>query len=336
MARDGWVLALYQAADPDRGFTQSLARTAFLVSPTGERFKVVDVEEVGWIHLEHWRPGASRARATFGGYAEGWASSAGTGWLDLTSGRLEADKGAPEGSLQGLSARGEEVWFSSSGRVTLVGDSRRTVRTPKWLGSYGLDPSRTQLLLSDLGVVEVVDLESEEVTSVVVPESCRAAAWYDEVSVLLRCKREQIRAWVDGSGRYKELGNAVGRRDIFGGVNVRDGVVALSVSVPDDLHSESCSGQVVLWRNGELTRVPSFGPGEYPGAVSSVRAFGGRLYLGAEQWCTFGEEEPLEELAIYDPAAGSLQVLFPVVGEPNETKRQSIGAVTSWTIARSG
>lgn len=348
LAEEGWLLSVYQVGEESRGEWPESVGTLFLSSPTGESYRLADVD-AEWIELHYWQPGSDRARVTFASDSEGLPSDHTTGWLDVLSGAVVADeRSIGFADFLGFAADGSEVWYSFETFTVVRPDGGVT----EFLAEGGagqtavLNPAGTHVAIEseDDGEIVLVDIDgqaSEVVDLGAAGDDCRAVGWLSDDAVLAQCEEGASRVTVVGGVVSAEpLGDALaGLYAHQGGINAGEEAVVLSFLAMAELEAdpglEACAPPAGVWVNGDLVEVPAFGPSGKR-AVGTRASHGGVIYLGGEYICSFGEDAPLEELVRFDPATGEISTVLPIIsfgGSPADGGT-AIGAVVSWTIAR--
>ena len=192
-ASEGWSLALVTPAYRVDGSTeeQSATTSLYLLSPTGDRYKVLDLPEnmpMMVNQLVHWEAGAPQVWIdTFTqdgvhGYA----------WLDLRTGELTGAPGPTPGAAWiGLAANGSTIWDADGVYYVVAPDGTTTSQTAAATLSRRMtptmDPTRTYLF----GDAGMLDLETGRVQPVIGAGAdvgaCNVDGWLDDTHPMLRC-----------------------------------------------------------------------------------------------------------------------------------------------------
>lgn len=345
-ATPGWVLTtqrpVYLSGDPVTD-SDPTAHVVDLVSPTGERYRVVDLPTDRWTAVVRWDAGSTQALVrTSGGDGRDQGAT-----LDLTTGALTPLDGLDEVSgYVGRTGQGLDLWTTYTGDV-LVHDGQSVVRQLQPVDDAVID--RTGLLLAgtgpvpgadagdgDPGVPVVVDVRTGAVTAVPAADTCRPFGWSGS-EVLLTCWEitpEGPRA--TGSLRYDTATPGAAPRalavegDIVGptgrGAELPDGRVVAT----GDPYLECTDGWgVVDPAAGTFTRGPL--PGDRTPSV--VDALDGAVYLTTVDQCS-GDGGPLD-LHRVDLATGATVELSGVPGTTDlPPDAVWISAMTSWVVGR--
>lgn len=347
-ATPGWVLTTYQpvhvGGDTGTG-SGPTAHVLDLVSPTGERYRVLDLPADRRTTLARWDAGSMQALvlADRADRADQGAT------LDLTTGRLTPLDGLDEVSgYVGLTGQGLDLWTTDAGDV-LVHDGARVVQELPPVHDAVID--RTGLLLAgtgpvpgadagdgDAGAPIVVDVRTGAVTTIPADDTCRPFGW-SGTEVLLSCW--EITA--DGprataSLRYDTAMPTAGVRgltvegDIAGptgrGVELPDGRVVAT----GDPHLECTDAWgVVDPAAGTFTR----GPGVDGRTPSLLDVVGGAVYVQTLEYCS-GGGTPVD-LHRVDLATGATVELSGVPGTRDLPPGATwISAMTSWVVGTPG
>ena len=296
----GWVLASYAPRWIDGPPT---AEVVLAVSPEGQRFAVARFEIPagdGWVeHVPVAWDGGSTAVVQVVQHvlADGSEMTEATGYaeLDLASGSLG---GAADPDLGG----------AVDGRPPTVGpDGRSVTSQAAYADRYTLDPGEP---------------DSREVAYGVPGRLCAAVGWLDAAGLLADCIDEGAlgddgvprpdthhllyRVEVDG-GSPQQLGELPADGPFpfaFGGVWVRDGVVAFSSVEAPVL---GCFTGVDAWVDGSIQPVQR--PSERGENFFEVRASGGLVYVEATGGCS-GDEVP-RSVTLHDLEGGTTVDLLP-------------------------
>lgn len=320
----GWVLASYAPRGIDGPPT---AEVLLAVSPEGQRFAVARFEIPagdGWV--EHvpvaWDGGPTAVvQVVQHVLAGGSETTDATGYvdLDLASGSLggaaEPDLGAVDGYAPAVGPDGRSVTSQAA-----------------YADRYTLDPGEP---------------DSREVAYGVPGGLCSAVGWLDATSLLADCIDEGAladdgvpapdarhvlyRVEVDG-GSPQQLADLPADGPFpssFGGVWVRDGVVAFSsVEAP----VRGCWTGVDAWVDGAIQPVQR--PSERGENIFVTRAFGGLVYVEATGGCS-GDEVP-RSVTLHDLERGTTVDLLPAPAgtwvEPADDGAW-LRTLTGWVLA---
>jgi len=225
-AAAGWTLGIYRPVRPtDDGSVDVVRNTLVLASPTGERYRVLELPRDREVELVRWVAGQTRALVTVAEVDESGTHDPVRGWLDLRSGELRLDPGAvgtPDGecpaqiSYELTDADGDEVWRVRYCQTGGGGASELVVQQPdgtlvrrvalndaSW--EAPVDPSGRYVVTQpdepaarDHEAV-LVDLATETRTTLsfgVGPErTCGFVAWRSEAALVVACRVAGEPAW---------------------------------------------------------------------------------------------------------------------------------------------
>lgn len=192
-ATPGWVLTTvrptYFAVDGDTDSAPT-AHVLDLVSPAGERYRVLDLPQETSVEVARWVAGTGEALVTM----VGGAGPAGAARLDLRTGTLTPLDGLGDASSYlGRTADGLDLWAEPTGTVQ-VHDGRSVVRELPQVGAPVVDSVGARLAGDGEAGTVVVDVATGSVTPVPPPASsdCHAVTWSGS-QLLLTC-------WENGGG----------------------------------------------------------------------------------------------------------------------------------------
>lgn len=205
-AQPGWVLTVHvpssaaeDEVDPGLlGDTEGLTwvrvgAALFLVSPAGERYKLLDLDLDTPLQVVHWTAGADRALVRVGSWSGGEATP---GWLDLRTGEITPLTTQILGTLIGVTPDGSSVWqgLANGNGIDVVelgpdgavvhrwpdlGDAYEPLLSPSGSLVALAGPGGMRLLtLADGGIRLLEDSESE---------SCQPVAWPSETEMFVWC-----------------------------------------------------------------------------------------------------------------------------------------------------
>ncbi|MGY4644379.1 hypothetical protein [Cellulomonas sp. URHB0016] len=353
----GWVLAVYEPEPvaPEGEDLPVVEHTAVLVSPAGDRYRVVDLPLDTEVHLLHWEAGSTTAvvsRSRMDDDSDGDARAV----LDLTTGTMTAEDvgiaGSDDGELsyQGMTADGAELWASSIGEGPAADLYRRTadgavdaVGTIRLTGTL-LDPTGHWMVTGIEGVpdeFQIVDVVHGGDTAFgfgVPGKSCEVVGWLEPGALLVECSDPQ-----QDSDPVPHLSSTLFRVDFAGGVPratelkrfaddepspvpwsgapLGDGRAAFSTAGRGD---DRCQAGVDVWDGHAV--VPLEGGGD--AAFVNV-AVGSVVYVEAAPSCGPASQA---HLTVHDLASGTSMVLAPEVGPTADVAKWLLGLRT-WAVA---
>jgi hypothetical protein len=355
----GWVLTIYRSEPwPEEEFTESpdsSVHTVVLVSPAGDRYRVVDLPTDTAVTLLDWHAGATTAVVQVD-----WAGDLGSGQepravLDLATGTLTpTDLGLPDADggpfYWGVASDGAELWsvgIADEGHTTDL--YRRTAAgAVQTVGHVGypalLDPTGRWLVTASPGaedrftLVDVVRGGEKELGFGVPGRWCHVVGWIDAGSLLTTCADPEPDAVypanpnatlyrVDVSGgaaRASELTRFADDEPfpaMWSGAALADGRVAFATV---ERGGDACEAGVSLW-DGDAV-VPVQGAGD---TAFTVSVAGGALFVAARPFC---QEEGGTDLTVHDLAAGSSVLLAPHPASPAGGPEWRVGLRT-WRVA---
>ncbi|MBO3089134.1 hypothetical protein [Cellulomonas dongxiuzhuiae] len=349
-ATPGWVLTTqrpsYFSGDPVAASAPS-AHVLDLVSPAGERYRVLDLPNDRWVSVVRWEAGSTQALVTTSEKGDNRVAT-----LDLLTGGMTLLDGLTGGIEHvGRTGDGLDLWSSYDDDDVLVHDGQRVVRRLPAVRDGVLDRSGALLAGTgpapgadagdgDPGSPLVVDVATGGVTVVPAPadDTCVPFGW-SGTEVLLTCWEitpEGPRS--TGSLRYDTATPGVAPRtlavegDIEGplgrGVELADGRVVVG---GDPFLECTAAWGVVDPAAGTFTRGPEPPAGRIP---LSVDAIDGAAYVTTGTQCT-GDGGPVD-LHRVDLATGATVLLS---GLPDTTDLPPdaswISTMTSWTVGTS-
>jgi hypothetical protein len=337
----GWVLTTYrstpQVVTAD-DVPAPVVHTVVLVSPTGDRYRVVDLPLDLRVSLLHWDAGSTTALVATQSDQGDPAGEAPRAVLDLATGQittstddLPASFRTPGATPQylGRAQDGAELWTVSTGgngsdlyrivdgaaprRVAAIGGRSVLDETGRWLAAEAPGASGPG---TSFVVVDAVTGAVAEHSYGVDGKACDVVGWTGTTSLLATCSDPST---ADGSehlnsvlihvdlsaGRTTPVGPFAADEALpwsWRGVELPDG--ALAVAMVD--HEGTCAQGVSRWDGQALVPLPGVGGGEGSWDVSG--SGGGVLYLDAYTYC---DGSVGRRLVAYDVAAGSSVELAP-------------------------
>lgn len=332
-ATPGWVLTTqrptYLAADFSDGVT---AHVLDLVSPAGERYRVLDLPPELRIDVARWTAGEPEALVVVG--TDGTAPP-GPARLDLRTGELTPLAGLPEFATHlARTPDGTDLWADGDGRV-VVHDGSGVVADLGVVEGPAVDRAGTRVAGRDGDRRPVVvDVATGEVTAVPAGTECWPGAWRG-VDLLLSCMSdpeanpvpERVVRWdADAGGDVVEVDvTGVDSLPPVGGVEVGDGRVATMYSP----YADCSEGWGLLdVDTGVLTPVPTAEGEDY----FRFRAAGRSLYVQAMTIC-IGDAAP-SRLLRYDVGTGESVELatLPAAGELPAGAQVWLTGMSSWVV----
>lgn len=352
----GWVLAVYRS-QPYPGFDEEpvvVRHTVVLVSPAGERYRVVDLPPASSVQVVDWVAGATTALVHVvepGGGAGG--APRGRAVLDLRSGTVTAagtDSGAVGDTYLGRSAGGAEIWVSTTEltndvhrvddggpqRIGVVGQWPSVDPTGRWLVATapGTGSSAGSFTLLDL----VGDGGGARETGLA-GRGCDVVGWLDGADVLLVCSDSTT----DEPRSFESAHPALWRWDVVGGgtpehltdlrtgdpypwsgASVRPGVLALGAG---QVGTDDCGVGAYTW-DGSFTLLQA--PTDRLENTFLTRSRGGDTYVESSLGCS-GDAAPAE--VTLHRADGTSTVLAPVPPPTTDVPEWASGVVT-WAVGR--
>ena len=197
-ASTGWVLAVHRPAwlpvDDSADERTVVANVVYLVAPTGERYRLLDLPLEPRTDVLHWRAGDTRALVAT---TQADGSMPRPGMLDLRDGTL-TPVSTPESSwYAGTTASGSHLWVTDTGdeprtRLVETDDSGAQIDRGPSGDVVHLDPTgrRVAWLRPDTSGTTVLDLQTGERHDVLPmdrPWPCRPVSWVDATQLLLTC-----------------------------------------------------------------------------------------------------------------------------------------------------
>lgn len=334
-AAPGWVLTTqWPTYLSDQLEGTATAHVLDLVSPDGERYRVLDLPLDLRIDLARWTAGELEALVVVGPDGEG-AAVAGPARLDLRTGELAALAGLPEFSRYlARTPDGADLWDGGDSRV-LVHDGSDVVRVLGVVGDPVVDGTGTRVAGRDDDLRPVVvDVATGEVTAVPAGTECWPGAWRG-ADLLLSCMSdpdeypvpERLVRWdADAGGDVVEVDvTGVDSLPPGGGAEVADGRVATMYSP----YAECSDGWGLLdVDSGVLTPGPRDAEEDY----FLLRASGQSVYVQAMTICR-GDAWPTRLLRHDVVTGGTVELASaPDHGEvPDGGQRWMLG-MSSWTV----
>jgi len=360
----GWVLTIYESkpASFDGGDPPLVAHTVVLVSPTGDRYRVVDLPLDQAVYLLRWDAGSTTAvvsRSRMYDDLDGDTRAV----LDLTTGTMTATEvglshygGGP--FYVGRAADGAELWTTGTstdsvtsdvyrrtddGSVTLVGGMGITALldpTGRWLvnevwGSggttFGEDVDRLALL-------DVVHGGSTEFDYGVPGKSCAVVGWIEPGALLTVCSDPEQ----DGDP-VPQMNATLFRLDVSDGSSHATELKRYADDEPDPVPwsgaalgdgrvafstgergYDGCMAGVEVWDGDRAV------PLQDGGDMAFVKAaVGGVVYVEAAPSC---QEALQTDLTAHDLASGSSTVLAPELAPTADVAEWAVGLRT-WAVA---
>ncbi|MGY4644385.1 hypothetical protein [Cellulomonas sp. URHB0016] len=362
----GWVLTTYRStwASADASETEHVVgHTVVLVSPTGDRYRVVDLPPEQSVTLVRWAAGATTAVVLVHGVDE---DGQGTGEvtrevLDLTTGTLtpedfgdgvHAGRGYPPGYL-GLTADGAELWTVATSTDAVTSDVYRRTDdgAVEMVGGMGtvalLDPTGRRVVTEvwgsqdRLALIDVVHGGSTELDYGVPGMSCDVVGWAGTDSLLAVCtdpttgddlwNRPNATLFrvdvADGSAHATELTHLADDGPVpqsWSGATPSDGGVVFPMV---ERGEDACWSGVSRWDGDAL--VPVQGAGSHQDNAFQVTAVGGVVHVQAASGCS--DASP-SELTAHDLTSGDSVPLAPEPAAPDDGGRW-ISGLESWAVA---
>ncbi|WP_456786120.1 hypothetical protein [Cellulomonas sp. P5_C5] len=339
----GWVLAVYESRPS--GADVAVANSVVLVSPAGERYRVVDLPLDRSVTLAAWTAGDPTALVSVASSPGGERLSART-FLDLTTGTLTPDEqGLPvDATYQGLSPDAVEVWTSPGDPLGTLWEVGPVGAEPLGAvsgdpGTFLIGPGGFAVTENEPGFIGVVDLRGGRLHQYdygVPGASCEPVGWVDERIVLATCwdaggdpqsADSHPSLWGIEFSETNRIGLKVG--DLvagdpwpqpWSGRFVRPGVVAFAAGTID-LHG--CVDGVSTWEAGVFTQVE--GRGDRGENVFSVRVGEAQdVYVESSPGCS-GDAAP-RQLTVH-PSDGGSTLLAPV---PADDGTSWAAGLSSW------
>lgn len=342
----GWVLTTqrpsYFSGDPVTA-SEPTAHVLDLVSPSGERYRVLDLPIDGWVPIVRWEAGQTHALVTT--ISEEGENQAAT--VDLLTGVITPLDGAVGVSDHvGRTGDGLDLWSSYDNEV-IAHDGQRVVRRLPAVSQAVLD--RTGSLLAGTGPVPgadpgdgdpgspiVVDVVTGSVTVVPTPadDTCQPFGW-SGTEVLLTCWEITPDGPVaTGALRYDTASRDRAPRDLVLDGDV-DGPLGRGWELPD--------GRVVVAGDPALECAESWGVvdpaagtftrGPAPAGRTAiwVEAVAGAAYVSSGGQCS-GDGGPAE-LHRVDLDTGEMVELYGMPGTTGLPEGASwISATSSWVV----
>ncbi|GIG20690.1 hypothetical protein Cch01nite_14140 [Cellulomonas chitinilytica] len=354
----GWVLTIHRPEVPwdGRGLQPGPVRhTVVLVSPTGDRYRVVDLPLDRSVTVLHWDAGSTTAVVTIfgtGGLAEGSEARA---ELDLTTGTLTptpVDLGEYAGGPHyvGLAADGAELWSTATSTDAYTADVYRrtddgTLELVGGMGMLAVLDAEGKWLATDDGldggfaILDVVHGGRTELDFGVPGRSCDVVGWAEARSLLALCadadpegmdyppRRNATLYRVDVSGastRTTELQRFPDDEPypaMWRGSSLGDGRVAFEMV---SRGGDACLAGTSLWDGARVVPLQDGGD-----TMFSTAAVGGVVFVAAQPSC---QEAGRTDLTAYDLASGSSVVLAPEPAPTVDVPEWAIGLET-WAVA---
>lgn len=353
----GWVLTVYRSERPaaDGQDPDVVVHTVVLVSPEGERYRVVDLPLDTAVSLLRWDAGSSEAVVRIEWVGQPAAESVPRAELDLVTGALTptpVDLGEYGGGpyYEGLTADGAELWSTATSTDAATSDVYRRTDDGalSLVGGVGthrplLDPTRTRIAASiwqDDAAFTVIDVEDGHRTELdygVPGKQCDVVTWLDADALLVRCAVERVvddhlvtedvtlhRLDITGaSTRVIELRSFADDEPIpshweGAGLGGGRGVVRVFLQADD-----GCTASAAVWDGASLVPLPGVPPGHV-----EVAAVGGIAYVVSTGTC---HEAAPARLTAYDVGAGTSWVVAP---EPAATGDVPwVAGLRTWVVA---
>lgn len=331
-ATPGWVLVVQKPVPgPGAGSSQEpTAHVLDLVSPAGERYRVLDLPTGTEVSLAHWVAGADEALVTTDGSRPAR--------LDLRTGQIVPVDGLEQAQYVGRSADGLDLWQDFGGGI-VAHDGRAVVRElPDVRSFFGesavLDATGARMAGDDDGGLVVVDTGTGAVTPMPDQDgrTCVAIGW-DGADLLASC------GTADGSGDWGlrqwnarpdsvpvelEVAGTVGRQP-QPGARVADGLHAVLTSSD----GEFADGWGLLDVDaGTFTPVATTGRA----GLVRVRTAGSSVYV----WRQGPMDRPSSsDLSRYDADAAATVELVGLPDGSGSVADAWITGPTSWAVGAS-
>ncbi|MGY4644381.1 hypothetical protein [Cellulomonas sp. URHB0016] len=356
----GWVLTVYRSTAPQPGEFQELpgseTNTVVLVSPDGDRYRVVDLPTSMSLSLLRWHAGSTTAVLYVGWDGDYGSGAEARAVLDLTTGEVTPTdlglghfNGGP--LFHGVTADGAELWSTGTSTDSYTSDVYRrtddgTLELVGGMGSWAvLDPTGQRLAtdfdgLSTLAVIDVVNGGRTDLDVVAPEQRCQVVSWIRTDALLAVCADLDLGGGgpsdrprdvslsridiADGSANLTELRRFADDEpypDVWGhgAAPLVDGRVALVMKEPA---GDGCDAGVSIWDGRALT------PLQDGGSVNVV-AVGGSVYVESAPSC--GGLTPTT-LTVHDLASGASTVLAPPPAPTGDVPAWSTG-LWSWVPA---
>lgn len=296
----GWVLTLYRS-QPAGDDGAPAVHTVVLVSPAGERYRVVDLPVDPPVHLLRWDAGSTTAVVTI-------PSTDGSGYggvprveLDLATGTLTPTPvdlfeygGGP--FYEGLTADGAELWTTATSTDAATSELFRRTDDGALVSVGGigigmlLDPTRTRAVTDaypdeGFAVLDVMEGGRTNLDFGVPEKRCEVVSWVDASSLLALCAQRTLegvaftyadaalyRVDVEGSAtratEVAQFADDDAMPDMWNGVGLGDGRAAFPMV---GRGASTCPVGVMTWDGEALTSlVDGPGTGWRVGALDDV------------------------------------------------------------------
>ncbi|GCD20816.1 hypothetical protein CTKZ_23780 [Cellulomonas algicola] len=353
----GWVLTVYRS-QPYPGFDEEpvvVRHTVVLVSPAGERYRVVDLPPTSSVQVVDWVAGQTTALVhVVASDGEPSGAARGRAVLDLRTGTVTpagAGVGAADDTYLGRSADGAEIWTSSAGLANDVhrvddGSARRIGVVGQW---PSLDPTGRWLVAtapgtgSSAGSFTLLDLGGDgggARETGLAGLGCDVVGWLDAADVLLVCSdsttdelptsesaHPALWRWDVVAGGTPEHLTDLRTGDPYpwpGGSWVRPGALALGAG---EVGTDGCGVGAYTW-DGSFTLIQA--PTDRLENTFLTRSQGGDTYVESSPGCS-GDAAPAE--VTLHRADGTSSVLAPVPPTTTDVTQWASGVVT-WAVAR--
>ncbi|WP_273652913.1 hypothetical protein [Cellulomonas fimi] len=353
----GWVLTVYRSepSQHDLQVPVALVNTVVLVSPTGERYRVVDLPLDTAVSLLRWDAGSTTAVVSID--SVGGASSAREprAELDLETGTLtptplDLNRYADGPWYHGLTADGDELWSNATSTDAATSDVfRRTddgaLELVGGLGLHAplLDPTKTRIATSVWGydtllaVIDVRDGHRTELEYGVPGKRCDAVSWLDEGSLLVVCADRTIvgseevaadaalyRFDIAGASTQvtllQQLADGEPIPERWGGATLTGGRTVVRMV---ERGADACDAGAAVWDGRRL--VPLL---DAPAGSVDVTAAGGVAYVRSRSSC---QEATPAVLTAYDVDAGTSVVVAPQPEPTADVPQWAVG-MSSWAV----
>lgn len=320
----GWVLTMHRPQYVAGGAEHVVGQAIFLVSPTGETYRVLDLPVDRFLVLFGWTAGSSTADVRFGTRdADGRLTT------ETQDGQLDLRTGA-------LTPGGIDLPFSPSGASVLDPTGTR------WLRDAG-----TQYELMDVATRESV------FGTVLTPDhqECDPVGWLDAGHALFLCldpRGDDSDLGTDGrhprlyvhdvrsAGTATQMSAGTFVADVtpddptpsywVSGLRVSDGVVAFTSF--SGASAAGCPDGVGLWDGHELRMLQAPDPDRIED-LFDVRVHEGLVYVESTGGCR--NDRVPRALTVHDLAAGTMTTL---VAPPTDGGDESwVQGMTSWATA---
>ncbi|WP_421735644.1 hypothetical protein [Cellulomonas sp.] len=335
----GWVLANFRPQTLQHAYEDGLveANVLVLISPTGERYRLVDLPLDEDVLLATWTPGSATAVVTTGP-----GGPAHRAVVDLRTGTVTVDdRGMPAGlGYLGRAGDGSELWtqtgsdgagaatslyaVGATGPGRLLSDDAPDASgalvdpTGEWL-AVAYD---TRFATSTAGVAVYDIARGAFVWRPVGAGTCEPVAWLDGRHLLVRCTQSE-----GGSGasvlylldaRFGDVSvqQTLTEGDVVPvfGFGTWVGGETVVFAGRRTLDPSACGDGLYSWSDhvaGPLPRVPPENPSHSwtPDTWTPV-AVDGLVYVASTGGCVSGDLMPTE-LSVVDPASGGVTLLSP-------------------------